>query len=66
MDNFAQFALGVLGTLVFALFLVLCSANALQAWQDIHARQLRSMSVESRPIAVETARGVSSYWSGRS
>jgi hypothetical protein len=70
MNDFPQFALGVLGTLALALFLVLCSASALQAWQNIHNQQLRSMSVDSRPIAGpiagETARGVSSYWSGRS
>jgi len=65
MESFPQFMIGVLGTFILAIFLVLCSASALQAWSDLHCRHQRATSVESGPAIAETGHPASSYWSGR-
>ena len=65
VEPFPHIVMGVLGTLALALFLVLCSASALQAWHNVHHQQLRSMSGENHPTVVETGDPASSYWSGR-
>jgi fatty-acid desaturase len=65
MESFPHFAIGVLATFVLAIFLVLCSASALQAWSGLHYRHQRAMSVETGPAIAGTEHPASSYWSGR-
>lgn len=65
MNGFPQLALGVIGTLAFALFLILCSASALQAWHSSHKSRLSSAAVDTGPAPAAYAPAVSSYWAGR-
>lgn len=65
MNGLPQLALGVIGTLALALFLILCSATVLQTWHGSHKSRVSSAAVDTGPAPAGYAPAVSSYWAGR-